>query len=262
MELLPVAAAVSAGTGGAIYVVKKLFDPTLELLGKGIGEKLKPNIDRILGKAAEKVDNPDDGASPNNRVAREVIWHGYVTDDEVAAEYFGGILAASRSEDGKDDSALPYVDAIKAMSAKQLHLHYVIYNSINRLLAASGKTINPGLENDLNACEVVFGLPHLTAIGLDPGTDLAGLHRQGLVSAFSIGPIPIAGDKSIVTVKVNPTTFGVLLFAAATNRLDRWRAFGSPDFERPSNIPMPALTAFTFDDLCAKAGLSPANPKP
>ncbi len=72
---------------------KKQLDPTLELLGKGIGEKLKPNIDRILGKAAEKVDNPDDGASPNNRVAREVIWHGYVTDDEVAAE--NRLLAAS-----------------------------------------------------------------------------------------------------------------------------------------------------------------------
>ena len=55
-----------------------------------------------------------------------MIWNGAVTDDEVCAEYFGGILAASRTEDGKDDSAIQFVDCIKAMSAKQLHLHYAI----------------------------------------------------------------------------------------------------------------------------------------
>ena len=164
MEILTTAAVISASGTGAIYIAKKLFDPTLDLLGKGIGEKLRPNIDRIFGKAAQKVDNVEDGATPNIRVARDVIWHGAVTEDEVAAEYFGGILASSRSDDGKDDSSLQFVDVIKAMSSKQLHLHYIIYASINRLLASAGRAINPGMETEINGCEVVFGGNHLRKV--------------------------------------------------------------------------------------------------
>jgi len=52
--------------------------------------------------------NLEDGKAANLRVTRDVIWNGAVTDDEVCAEYFGGILAASRTEDGKDDSAIQF----------------------------------------------------------------------------------------------------------------------------------------------------------
>jgi hypothetical protein len=66
-------------------------------------------------------------------VARDVLWNGALTNDEVCAEYFGGILASSRSEDGSDDGVIYYVDVIKSLSSKQLKLHYVIYNSFNKL---------------------------------------------------------------------------------------------------------------------------------
>ena len=109
---------VTAGIASAAYVVQQLFGKTLAEMGDDLNKIYKANRDKLLSKAAAKVVDPNDGAKPNLRVARDVIWNGAVTDDEVCAEYFGGILAASRSDDGKDDSALIFVDCIKALSSK------------------------------------------------------------------------------------------------------------------------------------------------
>ena len=140
--------ALTAGIAGAAYVAQQLFGKTLAEMGDDLNNVYKSNRDKLLAKAASKVDDPNDGAKPNLRVARDVIWNGAVTDDEVCAEYFGGLLAASRSEDGKDDSALIYVDCIKALSSKQLHLHFVIYDSLQSLLLKAGKNLNPGIRTN------------------------------------------------------------------------------------------------------------------
>lgn len=147
-------ALVTAGVAGAAYVAQKLFGKTLEEMGDDLNKVYKANRDRLLAKAAKKVTDPNDGAMPNLRVARDIIWNGAVTDDEVCAEYFGGLLAASRSPDGKDDSALIYVDCIKALSAKQLHLHFVIYTCLQNVLVNAGKSVNPGLEQEVTSLEI------------------------------------------------------------------------------------------------------------
>lgn len=254
--------ALTAGVAGVAYVAQQLFGKTLAEMGDDLNKVYKSNRDKLLAKATSKVENPNDGAKPNLRVARDVIWNGAVTDDEVCAEYFGGVLAASRSADGKDDSSLIYVDCIKALSSKQLHLHFVIYSSLQSLLLASDKKVNPGMQDELSQCEVWFATHELTQrLGLNPSIDLNVLHRQGLVSAYGTNN-HVVGEKALSYTKAHPTTFGVLLFAAALNCLSNWHSFGQVQFLRSTQLPLPTLRTSTLDELCVLTGLTqtPASP--
>jgi hypothetical protein len=245
---------VAAGVATAGYIAQQLFGKTLAEMGDDLNKVYKANRDKLLEKAARKVADPNDGAKPNLRVARDVIWNGAVTDDEVCAEYFGGLLAASRSVDGKDDSGLIYVDCIKALSSKQLHLHFIIYKSISQLIAKGGKKVNPGLQAEINAQEVWFATNQLVALGMNPAIDLSVLHRQGLLAAFTYDH-RVEGDKMLPYVKAQPTTFGVLLFAAAMNSLASWKRFGEVDFPVSGDIALPPIFERTLDELCVTTGL-------
>ncbi len=245
----------AAGIGGLAYVATQLFGKTLAAMGDDINKAYQSNRDKLLNKAASKVDDPNDGASPNLRVARDIIWNGTVTDDEVCAEYFGGLLAASRSSDGKDDSALIYVDCIKALSSKQLHLHFIIYNSLQCLLLKAGKNLNPGMQDEFSLTEVWFSTMELEKhLGLSPLIDLNILHRQGLVNGYATNN-HVVGTQSLPYAKAHPTTFGVLLYAAALNSLPMWSLFGKSEFPRSSDIMLPNYQALTLDELCLAVGL-------
>lgn len=253
---------VTAGIASAAYVAQQLFGKTLAEMGDDLNKMYKANRDKLLAKAAKKVADPNDGATPNLRVARDVIWNGAVTDDEVCAEYFGGLLAASRSADGKDDSALIYVDCIKALSSKQLHLHFVIYNSLHRLLVAAGATVNPGMQDELAQNQVWFATNELMRLGLNPFIDLNVLHRQGLVSAYATNQ-HVVGSKALPYCQASPTTFGVLLYAAALNHINSWRQFGNQSFSpAPAEIATPSLFALNLDALCRLAGLTSITTEP
>ncbi len=76
---------VTGGVATAAYVAQQLFGKTLAEMGDDLNKMYKSNRDKLLAKAAKKVADPNDGAKPNLRVARDVIWNGAVTDDEVCA---------------------------------------------------------------------------------------------------------------------------------------------------------------------------------
>ena len=251
---------VTGGVASAAYVAQQLFGKTLAEMGDDLNKMYKANRDKLLSKAVKKVADPNDGAKPNLRVARDVIWNGAVTDDEVCAEYFGGLLAASRSEDGRDDSALIYVDCIKALSSKQLHLHFVIYSSLHKLLVEAGSPIKPGMQNELSRNKVWFATNELMRLGLNPVIDMNVLHRQGLVSGYALNQ-HVVGTKALPYSQASPTTFGVLLYAAALNYLNAWHQFGSASFAPiAAEIPLPTLVAPNLDALCKLAGLGDPPP--
>lgn len=251
--------AITAGLVATGYVAQKLFGKTLDEMGDDLNKAYKSNRDKLLAKAARKVTNPDDGAIPNLRVARDVVWNGAVTDDEVCAEYFGGLLASSRSADGKDDSALIYVDCIKALSAKQLHLHYIIYSTLQEIILSSGTPINPGLDREITAQAVWLPLNSLTAMGLRPDIDLNVLHRQGLLNAYTTD-VRVNGAKALPYMKAQPTTFGVLLFAAAMNLLLSWNQFGRVRFPASADIPLPPVYTASLEELAKVTGLETLTP--
>lgn len=251
---------VAAGLAGVGYVAQQLFGKTLAEMGDDLNKSYKSNRDKILEKAAKKVADPNDGAHVNLRVARDVLWNGAVTDNEVCAEYFGGLLAGSRSADGKDDSALIYVDCVKSLSSKQLHLHFAIYDSFQELLIKSGRKINPGLNSELEALQICFGTAELLGLGLQPDIDVNILVRQGLIAGFVKNSQVVAGGK-FDYVSVIPSTFGILLYAAASNSLKRWRLYSNMKFDQTSSIELPKLKALTLDELCVLVGLKPESPR-
>ena len=251
---------VTGGVATAAYVAQQLFGKTLAEMGDDLNKIYKANRDKLLAKAAKKVADPNDGAKPNLRVARDVIWNGAVTDDEVCVEYFGGLLAASRSDDGKDDSALIYVDCIKALSSKQLHLHFVIYNSLHKMLVEVGSIVKPGMQDELSQKQIWFSSNELVRLGLNPVIDMNVLHRQGLVSAYAMNQ-HVVGTKALPYSQASPTTFGVLLYAAALNYLNSWHQFGNASFAPiAADIPLPTLMAPNLDALCKLVGLGDPPP--
>ena len=238
------------------WALQKAFGPALSEIGEDLKKLYAAGRDRILAVAYGRLANPDDGRKANLRVTRDVLWNGAFTDDEVCAEYFGGLLAASRSVNGADDSAIPFVDVIKSLSAKQLHLHYVIYNALNKLFAQRHVKGNVGLGTELRQCKVWFASSELAELGLAVSTDFTVLHRQGLVSEWRTEYVP-SEREGLYCSSISPTTFGIMLYAIAHNRLADWEAFESEDLGAFGTIRLPLAFAHSFEALRAKDEVAP-----
>jgi len=237
------------------YVGTKLFGTALATMGDDINKLYNRGRDKIVDAATKKVDNPEDGKTVNLRAARDVLWNGAITEDEVCAEYFGGMLAAARSEDGKDDGVVHYVDTIKAMSARQLELHYVIYKAWQNLLNhQQGARLNVALSNDIAKSKIYMAGLELTERGLPYDRDLLILHRLGLLSALKCDGHSVDG-KTLPYAEVTPTSFGVMLFAVVHNKIESWRNFGIEQYESSSGIVPLSYFADSLEKLCIAAGM-------
>ena len=74
-------------------------------------------------------------------------------DADVMTEYFGGILAASRSKDGADDRGASWAGLVARLSTFDIYLHYLAYDALRRLYL--GRTdLNFGIADTRAQCEV------------------------------------------------------------------------------------------------------------
>ena len=240
---------------GGAWVAKKVLGPTLDAIGDDLNRLYAVGRDRIFGRAGAKVEDLDDGKSANLRVARDILWNGAFSDSEVCVEYYAGLLAASRSADGLDDEAVPFVHVVKSLASRQLKLHYGIYCSLERVLVhayANGETFSP---SELHGrAEVFVGGWH------DPHTivlDLQVLLRNGLISEFATGSKTIIREGRewlLLFFSVKPTMFGISLYAAAHNQLDWWQAFGMRDFGGFGDVEAPENYGRTLEELLDRTG--------
>ena len=237
------------------WALQKTLGPVLSEIGEDLKKLYAKGRDNIISSAYKKIPNPEDGKSANLRIAYDVLNNGSFTDEEICAEYFGGILASSRTADGKNDDAIQFVDTIKSLSSKQLHFHYVIYNSINKLLVRAGQPVNIGLSSEINGKEIWFSSVELTQLNLRLDTDLNILHRQGLLNSYETSAHKVDEQSSLPYAKATPTTFGVFLYVIAHNRLDEWRKFDSTQFDDFDGISLPAYFASTVVDLMKQLGI-------
>jgi hypothetical protein len=125
---------ITIAVGGAIAsreVLAKLLGPTADYLGEGardLVQKGAENISHILWVSYEKVGRKlERPGQVNARVFKNVWDEGRFVEDVFSAEYFGGLLASARTDDGQDDSAVPLVAVVKSLSSFQIRLHFVIY---------------------------------------------------------------------------------------------------------------------------------------
>lgn len=238
---------VVAGT--AAVMLHKILGPAAAELGEDIRRMYKAGAEKLLAATHRKIENPEDGKQANLRVTNDVLWHGACTDDEVCAEYFGGVLASCRSEDGKDDSNIQFSSVIKSLSSSQLRLHYVIYNVLNKSLVAKQVAMNVAQHSEIEGREIWLSALELFEthqVQLD--TDFTALHQQGLLSKYEWQTTE-TGPRPGQYCRAKPTSFGVLLYATAHNLKSKWLQFPFIDFGNFESIPSPRYFGTTIDEL-------------
>jgi hypothetical protein len=65
-----------------------------------------------------------------------VLDEGSFSSDTLAVDYFGGILASSRTEDGRDDRGARIAKIVDGLSTYQLRSHYLLFTTIRTYLTA------------------------------------------------------------------------------------------------------------------------------
>lgn len=126
--------------------LEKLLGPTAAYLGNGmrdLAQKRIENIGRIFKNAQDKLGNKVEqpGEVPP-RVLKAVLDEGSFCDDALAAEYFGGVLASSRTEQGRDDRGARVAKTLDNLSTYQIRTHYLVYSTVKKVFAKAGLSMN------------------------------------------------------------------------------------------------------------------------
>lgn len=224
---------VIASIGGA-WAVKKILGPTLDLLGEEMRSRIESQCVKVLISAHNKIEDLEDGKAANLRVTHDALQCASLADSDLVSEYCGGILAGSRSEDGKDDSLVPFVNVVRALSSRQVRLHYDIYRSLEGIKARhfAVKEKRPDWVTPPTPPIFIGGIG-----AANRDTDLLILQQNGLISSFSCPIIGIARNQSdesgVVAygfLETVPSWFGWALYAAAHNHLEMMYRLGIDDF--------------------------------
>jgi len=126
--------------------IQKLLGPTADYLGNGLRDltqKRAENVARIFQRAEAKLskEKHDTGSVPP-KVLKTIINDGSYNDDDIAVEYFGGVLASSKTELGRDDRGARIAKHVDEMSTYQLRTHFLIYSTIKHLFKDKGFLFN------------------------------------------------------------------------------------------------------------------------
>lgn len=217
--------------------LQKLLGPTADYLGAGIRDFTKKrveNIGRIFQKADERLgEKRETPGSVPPKVLKTVINDGSYNDDSIAVEYFGGVLASSRTEIGRDDRGARMAKLVDDLSTYQLRTHYLIYSNIKEIFSTKNYQFN---MNDRPKMEIFFPNPqYVQAMGFsseeiskfDPllRHTFFGLANDGLIEYdFQYGP------KESISSRFKGATYGGVVCSpsALGAELFLW-AFGEGD---------------------------------
>jgi len=108
--------------------------PTAKYLGGefcSYTEKGMENLKRVFLHAHKKLSptRQQTGQVPP-RILKTALSESYFCEDELTAEYLGGILASSKGSASRDDRGLTYLAVLSSMSTYQIRVHYLIYSAI------------------------------------------------------------------------------------------------------------------------------------
>lgn len=192
---------VSIATAGTLLLAagKKVFGPTLDSMGqdtKSLYEAWsKPrvaNLSAVLAKV-EARGIPDDGEyTIHPRIIHELFEEGTWADDEVAQQYYAGLLISARSQDSYDDHGVFYARIIAGMSANQIRMHHALYygyatNSASDKSASLFGDYGRALwMRTSDAAAVINILPYDPEAAAVEET-LSALARDGLLASSGVG---------------------------------------------------------------------------
>jgi len=110
-------------------LLTRLLGPSADAFGAALAKSVEcrtRNFGRIAHRAAVKSRASNAGIVPA-RVAFVMLEDGSLCDDELMAEYLGGVLAGARTPTGKDDRAVSWIKIIAGLSALEIKAHYLLY---------------------------------------------------------------------------------------------------------------------------------------
>jgi len=224
-------APLAIGTGLAILgskdIIVKILGPTADYLGgelRSYTEKGAANLRRIFSNTEKRLgDRLDQPGQVPPKVLKNVLTEGYFCEDELAAEYFGGVLASSRSEVSRDDRGASFVALIGRLTTYQIRTHYIVYHVIKDLFGGSG--IDPSTREGryqirtfipltVYAAAMEFGEKENGSAILSHA--LFGLSRERLIEDdFHFGPPEFmkryGADVTLPGLAVVPSALGVEL---------------------------------------------------
>ncbi len=239
------------GTGLALFgsakIVGKILGPTAEYIGEGIKswtEKRINNVKNIFAIAQKKLGSKieEDGTVPP-KVLKGILDEGSFCDDHISAEYFGGVLASSRSGVSRDDRGAVLISLLSRLSTYQIRTHYIFYHFIKKTF--DGTNIDPNTSEGRdklelfipqNIYETAMEFEQEENINVLSSHIIFGLQKESLIGdIFGYGPkehikkwFKNAPTKGII---FQPSVLGIELFL--------W-AYGKPhlfgrDYLKPCN---------------------------
>lgn len=130
---------------------KVLFGESALYVGDGFNvlpERRRANVVRIADSAIRRLGAriADPGRVPP-RIVGAILSGGSYCDDRLACEYWGGIVAASRSPDRSDDRGLRLLKLLDRLTLHQIRTHFLLYATLRRLLMTRASPGEIDFEN-------------------------------------------------------------------------------------------------------------------
>lgn len=277
------AAAAKIGNEAASSVnslMQRALGPAADVLGVYIADMTRrrlANSERIAQKTIDKAKRLGRSGSANPRVAKEVLGEGSYCDDELMAEYFSGLLAASWTSDGRDDRAVFWSKLVGGLSSPQVRLHYLLYREWAARLHGR-EDVRIGLDEGRNQAHAEIDLfeilsrmtpegePDFVVNQPDRGRSVLDHATVGLVREGVLGPTWGIGRKEALNrtdaafqhiLHVQPSSGGIELFGWAIGL----QGLGATEFLGLGQVPaldppIPRLESFTMRQLPGTSALA------
>ena len=220
---------ILGGAIGSVKVIEKILGPTADYIGgqlKEWTEKKVKNTANIFKNAEKKLGDKinQEGKVPP-KVLKEILEEGAWCEEELQVEYFGGVLASSRSGVSRDDRGAYFVSMISRLSTYQLRTHYLVYQSIKK--SFDGQPINIGESKDRREMELFIPFSvYIQAMDFTKEEiqkfhnimthSIWGLNKEDLIDNFQYGPIEYIQERYKEAkgggIILQPTNLGVELF--------------------------------------------------
>ncbi|HEY9471094.1 MAG TPA: hypothetical protein VIQ76_15925 [Propionibacteriaceae bacterium] len=227
---------VLGGALGSAKVIEKILGPTAEYVGVGLKdwtERSVNNVGRVFEKAQEKLGSRiDQPGSVPPKVLKKVLEEASFSEDELSAEYYGGVLASSRSEVGRDDRGAALIALIGRLTSYQIRSHFFFYSLLR--VVFEGLDANLGDSVGRSQCRLFIPFPsYHVALDFSEGENpvvilthvMFGLSRENLIETdFRFGDVDslrrVYEKADQAGIIFTPSVLGVELFLWAHGRGD------------------------------------------
>jgi len=233
-------AASAAGSSTAAEtgkLIQRILGPAADEFGQALARSVAyrtRNFGRIADKAAKKASADLERGIVNPRVAYVLLDEGSLCDDELMAEYLGGVMAGSRTPDGRDDRAVVWSRVVTGLSAFQVRAHYLLYREWADRLHGIQEPIFDGRAPYKDATLVVDDDEFMHALigGRVVSGDPSNVVNHAIIGLLSVGLIcddygfNINADEAFdnflapSALVVTPTLYGVELYVWAQGTPD------------------------------------------